>query len=344
MDACDAASKRSLRGDRMLTRRRLLGGLLGAAAGSACTGPAGASGQRLVGSDVHVAGYPTVRAQQWLGEELERQSGGRLRLQLFHSGQLGRESDAVDLVRHGVIDMTRVHISVMGNAVPATRALALPFAIDSTGHLRRAVDGEPGRIVLESLRARGLVGLAIYDSGGRCIYNTRHPVTTPGELGGLKLRVPPSDLFLDMIRAFGANPTPLAYAETYSALQTRLIDGAENNWSSFRSSRHYEVARYWCDTRHSYAPDLLMISARSLASLQPGDQELLRELARQSVAHMRLLWDEQEERSRREALAAGVIEVAADREAFRGTVQPLLARQLQDPDIARLYAQIRELA
>jgi tripartite ATP-independent transporter DctP family solute receptor len=334
-----------LRGDAVLTRRRLLGGMLAGAAGAGCSRPDGAPQPlRLVGSDVHVAGYPTVRAQQWLGEELARRTDGRLNLRLFHSGQLGRESDAVELVRGGVIDMTRVHISVMANAVPATRALALPYLIDSTAQLRRAVDGKPGRSVLDSLQARGLVGLAIYDSGGRCIYNTRHPVTAPEELHGLKLRVPPSDLFIDMIRAFGANPTPLAYSETYSSLQTRLIDGAENNWSSFRSSRHYEVARYWSDTRHSYAPDLLMTSASTLASLRPQDQELLRELARQSVARMRALWDQQEDTARREALAAGVKEVAVDRDAFRRSVEPLVTAQLQNADIARLHAQIRELA
>ncbi|MEY2853970.1 MAG: hypothetical protein RL030_1102 [Pseudomonadota bacterium] len=329
----------------MLTRRGLLSGLVAGVASPAFAAAAEVlPGRHLVGSDVHVAGYPTVKAQQWLGEELARQTDGRLTLKVFHSGQLGRESDAVDLVRNGVIDMTRVHISVMGNAVPATRALALPFVIDSTAHLRRAVDGEPGRAVLDSLRARGLVGLAIYDSGGRCIYNTRHPVSTPAELSGLKLRVPPSDLFIDMISAFGANPTPLAYSETYSALQTHLIDGAENNWSSFRSSRHFEVARYWSDTRHSYAPDLLMIAARTFASLRPADQELLRELARESVVHMRELWDVQETQARSDALAAGVKEIEVDREAFRLTVQPLLAGQLKDPVIASLHARVRELA
>ena len=326
----------------MLTRRQMLGAALAEAAGTAF----GAThrGKTLVGADVHVAGYPTVVAQQWLGEELGRRTGGRLSLRLLHSGQLGRESDAVDLARNGVIDLTRVHISVMANAVPATRALALPFVIHSTAHLRRAVDGEPGRSVLASLAARDLVGLAIYDSGARCIYNTRHGVTAPSDLHGLKLRVPPSDLFIDMLRAFGANPTPLAYSETYGALQTHLIDGAENNWSSFRSSRHYEVARHWSDTRHSYAPDLLMISARCMASLQPDDRDLLLELGRQSVVRMRELWDVQEARARSEALAAGVRELEVDREAFSRVAQPLLAAQLRNPEIARVHRLIRDLA
>lgn len=308
-------------------------------------GALGAAPQRrLVGADVHVAGYPTVRAQQWLGEELARRTQGRLSLRLFHSGQLGRESDAVDLARNGVIDLVRVHISVMANAVPATRALALPFVIESTAHLRRAVDGAPGRGVLESLAARNLVGLAIYDSGARCVYNTRHPVNVPADLAGLKLRVPPSDLFIDMLRGFGANPTPLAYSETYGALQTHLIDGAENNWSSFRSSRHYEVARFWSNTAHSYAPDLLMISARGLSQLTDADQQLLRELATESVSRMRVLWDEQEERARRESLQAGVHENEVDRAAFQRAAQPLLSAQLKNPEIARLWRQIRDLA
>ena len=326
----------------MLTRRDVLGTALAGVAGAAIASTA--RGRTLVGADVHVAGYPTVAAQQWIGDELVRRTAGRLSLRLLHSGQLGRESDAVDLARNGVIDLTRVHISVMANAVPETRALALPFVIDSTAHLRRAVDGEPGRSVLASLAARDLVGLAIYDSGARCIYNTRHGVTAPQDLRGLKLRVPPSDLFIDMLRAFGSNPTPLAYSETYGALQTHLIDGAENNWSSFRSSRHYEVARHWSDTRHSYAPDLLMVSAHCMASLQPDDRELLLELGRQSVVRMRELWDVQEAKARDEARAAGVQELQVDRQGFIRVAQPLLTAQLRNPDIARVHRLIRDLA
>jgi tripartite ATP-independent transporter DctP family solute receptor len=326
------------------TRRELLMGAAGSA-GVALAGPAIAvPGRQLVSSDVHVDGYPTVAAVRWLADELARESGGRLAMRVYHSGQLGRESDAIDLVRNGVIDLTRVHSSVTANAVPATRALGLPFAIDSTAHLRRVVDGVPGETVLAALAARGLVGLAIYDAGARCIYNTSRPVVRPADLAGLKLRVPPSDLFIDMMRAFGANPTPLSYSETYSALQTRLIDGAENNWSSFRSSRHFEVARYWSLTGHSYAPDLLMISARTFESLDPRDRDLLRDLARRSVVVMRQRWDEQEQQSRTAALAAGVTEVEVDQSAFRMASQTVLERHLRAPGVADLYARIRALA
>lgn len=328
----------------MLNRRQFAKGIASAIAASGAGAASGASSGRLVSADVHVSDYPTVEAVRWISTELERRTAGRLRLKLFHSGQLGREGDTVDLVRNGVIDLTRVHISVMGNAVPASRVLALPYLIESTAHLRRAVDGEPGKAVLDAMAARGLAGLAIYDGGARSIYNVRRPVRSPTDLAGLKLRVPPSDLFIEMTRALGANATPLSYGETFAALQTGLIDGAENNWRSFQSSRHYESARYWADTQHSYAPDLLLMSARRLGLLAQGDQELLRELAQRSVARMRELWDAEEVRARAAVLAAGVERTDVDIAAFRAATAPVIRRSAADPEIARLIRVVREMA
>lgn len=328
----------------MLNRRRALAGIAGVFA-APWTGFAQAMrAGGLVSADVHVDGYPTVEAVRWIAAELERQTGGRLRLKLFHSGQLGRESDTVDLARNGVIDLTRVHISVMANAVPASRVLALPYLIESTAHLRRAVDGEPGRAVLDAMAARDLLGLAVYDGGARCIYNVRHPVSQPADLAGLKLRVPPSDLFIDMTRALGANATPLSYGETFAALQTGLIDGAENNWRSFQSSRHYESAKYWANTGHSYAPDLLLMSRRRLALLSAADQALIRDLAAASVTVMRQRWDVEETRARETVLAAGVQQTDVDVEAFRDATAGVVRRAEADSDVARLVRAVRDLA
>jgi tripartite ATP-independent transporter DctP family solute receptor len=328
----------------VLSRRRALASIAGAVA-APWTGLAEARrAGGLVSADVHVDGYPTVEAVRWIAAELEKRTEGRLQLKLFHSGQLGRESDTVDLARNGVIDLTRVHISVMANAVPASRVLALPYLIESTAHLRRAVDGVPGRAVLDAMAARGLVGLAIYDGGARCIYNVRHPVTRPADLAGLKLRVPPSDLFIDMTRALGANATPLSYGETFAALQTGLIDGAENNWRSFQSSRHYESAKYWANTGHSYAPDLLLMSSRRLALLSPADQALIRELASASVAVMRQRWDVEEIRAREAVLDAGVQQTDVDVDAFRDATAMVVRRAEADTDVARLVRAVRELA
>jgi tripartite ATP-independent transporter DctP family solute receptor len=327
----------------VLTRRALLAGL-----GALGTGAAGVvraeATQVLTATDVHVPGYPTVEAIKWMGETLLRETGGRLGIRLYHSGQLGRESDAIDLVRFGALDMTRVFGAALNNPFPLTRILSLPFVFESTPHLRRAVDGPVGRGILEGFAARGLVGLALYDSGARSIYNTRRPVHAPADLHGLKLRVPPSDIFMDVVRGLGANPTPLPYGEVYSALQTHLIDGAENNWPSFHTTRQFEVARYWSETTHAYTPEALLLSRRSYDALAPGDRALLVEVAAQSVPMMRGLWDAYEAKSREHVLAHGAIANPVDRAAFQRSVAPLVDAYRKDQALDRQYRAIRELA
>lgn len=236
------------------TRRDIL---IGAAA--ACSSAATAASRDaavLTASDVHVSGYPTVEALRWMGKELDRESSGNLSLRVYHSGQLGRENDTIDLARFGALDITRINFASLNNPFPVTRILSLPYIIESTEHLRRVVDGHVGRDILASFERRGLVGLAIYDSGARCFYNHLRPVTEPRALVGLKIRVPPSDIFVSMVRALGANPTPLSYGEIFSALQTKLIDGAENNWTTFRRSARGRAFRLrtcapCCAARHS---------------------------------------------------------------------------------------------
>ncbi|MBU8975996.1 MULTISPECIES: TRAP transporter substrate-binding protein [unclassified Lysobacter] len=326
-------------------RRRFLAGLTGACAlGAAPLLRADGATRVLTATDVHVKDYPTVEAVRWIGEQLERQTDGRVRLRMYHAGQLGRESEAIDMARFGAIDITRVYTGALNNAFPLTQALCLPYVFDSVPHLRRALDGDVGAQVLHGFQARGLVGLAIYDSGPRCFYNIKHPIVEPADLHGLKIRVPVSDIFIRMMRLFGANPTPLPLGEVFSAMETHMIDGAENNIRSFQSSRHFEAARYWSHSDHSYAPDVLLMSRQTLDSLAPRDRELLLSLARESVQVMRRLWAQQEEQARNTVVESGVKFNEVDIPAFRAAAQPLIARYRQDPSIDALYRRIRELA
>lgn len=318
---------------------------LAAGLGLLCAGRARASdAQVLTAAEVHVAGYPTVEAIRWLGEQLAADTDGRWALRLYDGGQLGRESDAAELARHGALDLVRLSLGALNNAFPATRVLSLPYVFDSTAHLHRVVDGDVGAEILDAFAARGLVGLAFYDSGARSIYNVRRPLRTPADLAGLKLRVPPSDIFIATGRALGANPTPLPFGETFSALQTHLIDAAENNWPSFHSSRHFEVARYWSQTRHSYSPDVLLMSKRRWDAMPADDRERLRTRARESVQVARRLWDEREQASIAAAVAAGVEVGEVDLESFRAAVAPMVAEWCRDPLLARLHGAIRALA
>ena len=216
------------------TRRRFLaasGACIASIASTAQSASAEASSKPtrsavLTAADVHVNGYPTVEAVRWMGETLARETHGRLAIRIYHSGQLGRETDAINLARFGALDIARVNVAALNNAFPLTDVLALPYVFEDVAHMRRALDGAAGREILAAFEARGLKGLAFYDSGMRCFYNHRRPVVEPSDLKGLKIRVPPSDIFVGLVRALGANPTPLSYGEVFSALQTHLIDGA----------------------------------------------------------------------------------------------------------------------
>ena len=327
-----------------MKRRQFLAAGLCAAGAAALPAVAMTPEGVLTATDVHVKDYPTVEAVRWIGEQLERRTQGRLRIRQYHSGQLGREAEAIDMARFGAIDITRVYSGALNNAFPLTQALCLPYVFDSVPHLRRTLDGEVGRTVLKSFETRDLVGLAIYDSGARCFYNTKHPIVEPRDLHGLKIRVPVSDIFIRMLRLFDANPTPLSLGEVFSAMETHMIDGAENNIRSFQSSRHFEAAHYWSQSEHSYAPDVLLMSQRSLQALAPADRSLLLELAQQSVQVMRRLWDASEAEARKVVVAAGVHFNTCDIPAFRRAAQPLLDDYHRNPAIESLTRRIRALA
>jgi len=298
----------------------------------------------LTAADVHVDGYPTVEAVRWMGETLAHETGGRIGIRVYHSGQLGREADAINLARFGALDIARVNVSALNNAFPLTDILALPYVFESTQHMRRCLDSATGREILHAFEFRGLVGLAFYDSGVRCFYNNRRAVVEPADLAGLKIRVPPSDIFVDFVRALGANPTPLSYGEVFSALQTHLIEGAENNWTTFYTSRQFEVARHWSQSVHSFAPEVLLMSKQRLDSMTSADRELVLDVAARSVPYMRQRWDQREAESQAAVEKAGVQVAQVDRKAFQKATAPMIETYLKDQALRRLYGQIRALA
>jgi tripartite ATP-independent transporter DctP family solute receptor len=328
------------------TRRDVLKGvaaLAAAATGESALSAAGAT-RTLTGADVHVDKYPTVEAVRWMSRRIEEQTDGRLNIKVYHAGQLGRESDTVDLARFGALDIVRVNFAVLTNSFPMTQALALPYVFDSVEHMRRVVDGPVGKVVLSGFEQRDLVGLAIYDAGSRSFYNVRRPIAEPADLKGLKIRVPPSDVFLRMARAFGSNPTPLPFGDVYSALQTHLIDGAENNWRTFHTSRQFEVARYMSHTAHSYSPEALLMSRRTFDSLSAGDKEIVLHAAAESVPVMREMWDRMEADSRTQVLAAGVKLNEVDLGAFQRVAAEVVEAQVRRGGLRKLVDEIRAAA
>lgn len=257
-------------------------------------------------TDTHVSGYPTVVAVEHFGKLLEQRTGGRLALQMYAGGQLGNELDTLEITIFGGLDFNRVNMAPLNTIEPTTIVPSLPFLFESTQHMRTSMDGPIGDEILASLEPHGLIGLCFFDSGARSFYNTRGPITKPEDMKGLKIRVPGSDLYVAMVKSLGADATPMPMAEVYQSLTQGVIDGAENNWPSFESGRHFEAAPFISMTQHLLTPEVFVMSKISWDKLSKSDQEIIRKSAKESVIFMRGLWDAQVESSRKVVLDAGI--------------------------------------
>jgi tripartite ATP-independent transporter DctP family solute receptor len=294
-------------------------------------------------SDVHPTDYPTVEAVRAMGKALKEQSGGTLGVKVFASGALGAERDTIEQLKIGGLDMMRINAAVLNNIVPETMAVSMPFVFRDTEHMRRTLDGPIGQEILDAMAAQGMIGLAFYDSGARSIYTVKKPVKSLADMKGLKIRVQQSDLFVAMVEAMGANPTPMPYGEVYTALKTGIVDGAENNWPSYESSRHFEAAKYYNVTEHSMVPEVLVFSKKVWDTLSKDEQALVRKTAKESVPVMRKLWDEREAKSRKTAEAGGAqVVTIADKKAFADAMAPVVAKFANTPKLQELVKRIRE--
>ena len=296
-------------------------------------------------AEIHPAGYPTVVAMENLGKKLEAATNGEIKSRMFAGGVLGSEKEVIEQTQIGAVQLTRVSLGSVGPVVPATNVFNMPFVFRDVDHMRKVVDGEIGQEILDAITNSdfNMVGLAWMEAGSRSLY-TKKPVRSLDDLKGMKIRVIGNPLFIDTLNAMGANGIAMDTGEIFSALQSGVIDGAENNMRSFHSSRHFEAAKYWSQSEHSYAPDILLISRRSLEALRPGDRDLLIDTARASVPVMRQLWDASEGAARQAVAEYGIAFNDVDMDAFRTAAQPLRERYLRQPELQTLDRRIRDLA
>lgn len=299
----------------------------------------------LLAADTQPDGYPTVEGLKNFAADLERRTSGRLRTHIYPSSQLGSQNDTLELAQFGGIDFLRINIAPLNVLVPNTVIPALPFVFRSTEHMRRSMDGEPGQRILDALSDHGLTGLAFYDSGARSFYTKDRPLYEPSDLKGLKIRVQTSDLFVSMVEALGGNATPMAYGEVYQGLVQGVIDGAENNFPSYESSRHFEVAQTYSLTRHVMAPEVLAMSRYRWEQLTSDQQDHVRAAAKASVPVMRSAWDARVDASKGLLQSAGVsIVEQVDVEAFQNAVEPVWQKYTVKPDLIRLVEDIQNVS
>ncbi|MBM3557348.1 MAG: TRAP transporter substrate-binding protein [Alphaproteobacteria bacterium] len=301
-----------------------------------------ASAKEFRSADVHPMDYPTVMAVAQMGKLISERTGGKHSVKVFGQSALGSEKDTIEQTKLGALDMVRVNVAPFNNIVPETLVPALPFIFKSTAHMRRVLDGPIGDDILAAMEAQGFIGLCFYDSGARSFYTTKKPIKSVADMKGMKIRVQQSDMWVAMMQALGANATPLPYAEVYTALKTGVVDGAENNWPSYESSRHFEAAKYYSITEHSLAPEVLVFSKRVWDGLPKAEQAIIRAAAKESVPYMRKLWDDREVASRKTVEAGGSeILSGLDKKPFSDAMQPVYARFAADAKLAALVKRIQ---
>jgi tripartite ATP-independent transporter DctP family solute receptor len=301
-----------------------------------------ASARDFRSADIHPADYPTVEAVKFMGEQLAAQSGGELGVKVYPNGALGNERDTIEQLKIGGLDMMRINVAPLNNVVPETIVPALPFLFRSEEHMHAVLDGPVGDEILAAMEAQGMVGLAFYDSGARSMYTATKPIKSLADVAHMKIRVQQSDLFVAMVEALGANPTPMPYGEVYTALKTGIVDAAENNFPSYESSRHFEAAKYYTLTEHSMAPEVLVFSKVIWDTLTPEEQAMIRKAAKDSVPHMRKLWDDREAKSQETVRAAGSeIIPLEDRQAWADAMPPVYAKFATTPELQSLVQRVQ---
>lgn len=317
--------------------------VLACAALAAFCQPATVAARDFRSAEVHPGDYPTTLAVRHMARLLMEQTKGRMGVKVYPSGSLGTEKDNIEQVKIGGLDMMRVYSGALNSVVPETMVIGLPFLFRSTEHMRKVLDGPIGDEILASMESQGLIGLAFYDGGSRSFYTVKKQVNNLADMKGLKIRVPQSDMFVAMIQALGANPTPMPLGEVYTAMKTGIVDGAENNWAAFEASRHFEAAKFYNLSEHSMAPDMLVFSKKVWDTLPKEDQQIMRKAAKDSVPHMRKLWEEREAKARKKIEGSGVqIVNIANRTEFSTAMRPVYDKFVSTPKLKDLVKRIQE--
>jgi len=299
---------------------------LAAAAAVGGTRPAFAQDKMVwKASDVHPLGYPTVEAIQRMGKKLETQTKGRISIQMFPSMQLGGEKEMIEQAQVGALQIARISVGAMGPVVDELNVFNLPFIFKDEAQMRRVIDGPIGQKMLDDISKSPqsrLIALGWMDAGTRNVYSNK-PVTKPGDLKGMKIRMMGNPIFVETMNAMGGTGVAMGFNELYTALQTGVVDGAENNPPTLLAQNHYTVSKVYSLTGHLIIPEIFVFSKRTWDSLSPADQALVKKLSREAQLEQRQLWDAYTKQAVDKLKAGGVQFVDVDKKAFYDATQPV---------------------
>ena len=279
----------------------------------------------LKAADVHALGYPTVEAIVRMGKKLEAATNGRLSIQLFPAMQLGGEKEMIEQAQVGALQIARISVGPMGPVVDELNVFNLPFIFRDEAHMRKVIDGPIGQELLDKISnspASRLIALGWMDSGTRSLY-TKKPIRSPGDLHGLKIRMMGNPVFVDTMNAMGGNGISMSFSELYSALQTGVVDGAENNPPSLLTQNHYQVTKFYSLTGHLIIPEIFIFSRKSWEALSSEDQTLIKKFSWEAQLEQRQLWDVMVADATQKLKAAGVQFIEVDKKPFYEATKPV---------------------
>ncbi|WP_216638413.1 TRAP transporter substrate-binding protein [Endozoicomonas arenosclerae] len=284
------------------------------------------------------------KAAVYMDQQLNVLSKGNLRLRIYPAGQMGDAVDTLQMLQHGIIDMTKGTASDLELFDKTFAIFNLPYLFESPEHFNKVVFGPVGREIMASPTKKGFFAIAAYETRFRSFY-ARKPIHSPKDLKGMKVRVQPSPTVIEMVKLMGGTPTPIPFGETYTALQQGVVDMAENNEPSYVDTRHFEVARYFSEDQHSSVPDYLMISTQTWNNkLTESQRNMIRIAAERSEKYQQTLWNETLKNARETASKSGVTFIEVDKTAFREAIKPLYKQFSKDPQQAKLLEKIQSAA
>lgn len=260
--------------------------------------------------------HPVHNAMVFMADRCNELSEGKLQIQIYPGGQLGSEQQCVELLQIGSLAITKVSAAVMESFTDDYKVLGLPYIFRNKAHAFKVFDGEIGNELLLSTENKWIRGLCFYDAGSRSFYTIDKPIMTPADLKGMKIRVMKSKTAMDLVQKLGGSPTPISFGELYTALQSGVVDGAENNPPSFYTSHHYEVCKHYSIDEHSSVPDVLIIGQHVWNDLSEKEKGWLQQATDESVLVQRKLWAESVKESLEEVQKAGVKIYYPEKEPF----------------------------
>ena len=277
--------------------------------------------------------YPTTQGAYKFAKLVQEKTNGRIQINVQAEGTLGDEKSVCEQLQFGGIDFMRISLSLLAEFVPKLNVLQLPYLYRDADHMWQVLDGSIGEDFINSFEGSNLIALSWYDAGARNFYNSRHSIHKLEDMKGLNMRVQDSDMIISMVEALGANPVPMNYSEVYQGLQTGEIDGAENNWPSYESTSHYEVAKYMTVDEHNRVPELQLCSQSTWDQLGEQDQKIIKECALESADYERKLWSDREKESKEKVRAGGcqITELSSDEKVkFQEAVKPMYKKYCGD--------------